>query len=113
MIPPCGNGGGGFDTQQFVDRPVRFGSISRKRSHLILVVPDDVARVELRFPRYSSRGPHRAPIDHGRALRGAARVVDNVASVMVSGRGLTGAFDATVVEYAADGTVVRTVRPPE
>ena len=108
-----GAGGGAFTTEQFVDQPVRLGSISRRRAHLILVVPDGVARVELRFPRYSSRGPHRAPIDHGRALRGAARVVDNVASVMVAGRGLAGALDATVVEYAADGTVVRTVRSPE
>jgi len=108
-----GSGGGGFSTKQFVDQPVRFGSISRRRAHLILVVPDGVARVEMRFPRYASRGPHRAPVDHGRAVRAAARVVDNVASVMVSGRGLGGAFGATVVEYAADGTIVRSVRSPE
>jgi hypothetical protein len=108
-----GSGGAGFSTKQFVDQPVRFGSISRKRAHLILVVPDGVARVELRFPRYSSRGPHRAPLDHRRAQRAAGRVVDNVASVMVSGRGIGGAFGATVVEYAADGTIVRTVRSPE
>jgi hypothetical protein len=108
-----GSGGAGFSTEQFVDQPVRFGTISRKRAHLILVVLDGVARVELRFPRYSSRGPYRAPVDHGRAVRVAARVVDNVASVLVSGRGIEGVFGATVVEYAADGTVVRTVRSPE
>jgi hypothetical protein len=108
-----GSGGGGFTTKQFIDQPVRFGSISPRRAHLILVVPDGVTRVEMRFPRYSSRGPYRAPVDNGRARRAAARVVDNVASVMVSGRGVESAFGATVVEYAADGSVVRTVHSPE
>jgi hypothetical protein len=123
-----GSGGGPFEPAQFLAQPVRFGTgrsagppaVSKRRgsrsvgsNHLILVLPDGVARVTMVLPRYSSRGPHRAPVDHRRVLRRSARVVDNVASLRIAGRGIEDMFGATTLEYGPDGALVRTARPPK
>jgi len=107
-----GGGGGPFDPEQFLDQPVRVGTGRADRAHVILVVPDGVVRVMMTLPRYSSRGRYRAPLDRGRAVRRSARVVDNVASIRVTGRGAEDTFGASVVEYGSDGAIVRIARPP-
>jgi hypothetical protein len=108
----AGGGGGPFDPEQFLDQPVRVGTGRANRAHVILVVPDGVTRVTLTLPRYSGRGRYRAPVDRGRAVRRSARVVDNVASIRVTGSGAADAFGASVIEYGSDGAVVRVARPP-
>jgi hypothetical protein len=108
-----GGGGGPFVPAQVVAQPVRFASGGPGRAgRVVLVVPDGVVRVTMVLPRFASRGPHRAPIDYGQPLRRSAPVADNVASLRLAGRGIEDLLGASVVEYAADGTVIRTARPP-
>ncbi|HEY1539486.1 MAG TPA: hypothetical protein VGF63_08825, partial [Solirubrobacteraceae bacterium] len=108
-----GGGGGPFDAARFVARP--FGMTSGTgggASRLALLLPDGVARVDLTFDRYSSRGPGRGRIDHGHQLHISRAVTENVVAVSVPHRAAESALPATIVERAADGSVVRTIHAP-
>lgn len=100
-----GAGGGQFDRAHLIAHPVRLSIGSR----IVLILPDGVARVELSYPRFASRGPYRDPVDYGRPLRVSAPVRDNVASLRVRGRATADLFTVAVIERAADGRIVRRV----
>lgn len=105
-----GAGGGAFDVQEFAVRGTYLSMGTRDGSRLIGLVPDGVASVELRYPRFAPRGQYRAPMDYGRRHERTVRVQENVFVVRVP-RDARDAMAPKMVFRTPSGTVLRVVEP--
>lgn len=97
-------GGGGGVSIDFIRRRGMFGSGQYAGGPAVVtgLLPDGVASIEATFGRDRT---------HAQPVTVTAAVTDNVAAFEVD-REAPGVFDMTTVWRAADGSVLRTVRPP-
>jgi hypothetical protein len=73
------------------------------------VVPDGVASVDVRYPRFADRGPGSRVVDHRRRVHRDTDVVDNVFAVTVP-RPAQDALPSLLLWRDAAGTVARIFR---
>jgi hypothetical protein len=83
---------------------------STRTSTLSGLVPDGVATVTFEYPKIVSRGRDYKPTVYTRGLIRTVRVHDNVIVLRVP-RDVANAFAARMVWRAANGTVIRIIKP--
>lgn len=81
------------------------------RSHVVGVFPDGVTSIELTYPRRADRGRFEPDQVYESELRMTAPVQDNLASFHVDRDFADAEQPSSVTWRAADGSVVRVVRP--